>query len=136
MKAAIYYKQSKESRLKALHDNCDAVEKISYRKKFSKSEIQDLKDGLASSMIALVEIELELTDIKEEFKEKMSPIKDVIKRSVTYLSTGDREVDEPCFKFIDREEQVTGYYNEDGDLVRERPANPNEMQLTLKHKYE
>jgi hypothetical protein len=136
MKEAMYVKQSKESRLKSFQENCDAVEEISYRKKFTATEMAEHKDLLAASMIELGNIEAELANIKEDFKDKMDPIKSTIKRVVMWLESGDREVVEPCFKFIDRKDIVTGYYNESGELVRERPATTNELQLTIKYNEE
>lgn len=133
MKEAMYLKQSKESRLKQFHNNCDAVEEISYRKKFTKSEMTEHKDTLVDTLIELGKLEGELSLIKEDFSSKMSPLKKGIQRLVDWLEAGEREITEPCFKFIDRKDIVVGYYNEAGELVRERPATTNELQLKIKH---
>lgn len=133
MNAVMYKNKSKESRLKSFHENCDAVEEISYRKPFTKTETSEFKEELSQVMIDLAKIEAEWAIEKEKHSDQIKPVQSRIKRLVEYLEAGEREVLEPCFKFIDREKVEVGYYNEAGELVRERPANHNEMQLTIKH---
>ena len=129
----MYLKVSKEQRLKSFHNNCDDIEEISFRKKFTKSEMSEHKDTLVDTLISLGKLEGELSIIKEDFGSKMAPLKKSIQRLVDWLEAGEHEVTEPCFKFIDRKDIVVGYYNQAGELIRERPATTNELQLKLKH---
>ena len=57
-------KQSKESRLKNLHEKCDAVEEISYDKSFTVSEMAEIKDQLADESIKLSDVEAEFKEVK------------------------------------------------------------------------
>ena len=131
MNTAKYLKSSKESRLKNLHNNCDEVSEISYDKKFTTTELSEIKDSLADESIQLFDIEAEFKEVKQTYTDQMSPIKQSLKLSIGYLKNGKRLVSEPCFKFVDRENNETGYYNEDGELVYSRPANLDEMQMKL-----
>lgn len=38
---------------------------------------------------------------------------------------------EPCYKLIDEDEKMAGYYNKEGMLVYERPARLEELQPRL-----
>ena len=131
MNTAKYLKQSKESRMKNLHDNCDDVQEMSYDKSFTATEMSEIKDQLADESIKLFDVEAEFKEVKQTYTDQMSPMKQAIKLSIGYLKTGKRLVTEPCFKFVDRDNKETGYYNEDGELVYSRPSNMDEMQMKL-----
>ena len=47
------------------------------------------------------------------------------------ITDGSRTVEEICYKFVDYDERMVGYYNGDGELVKERPARKNELQKTI-----
>jgi hypothetical protein len=133
MNTAKYLKQSKESRLKNLHEKSDAVEQISYDKSFTASEMAEIKDELADESIKLSDVEAEFKEVKQTYTDQMAPMKQTIKLAIGHLKSGKRLVTEPCFKFVDRDNKETGYYNEDGELVYSRPANLDEMQFTIQH---
>jgi len=136
MNQAKYLKQSKESRMKNLHNNCEEVKEISYDKKFTATEMSEIKDRLADQSIALSDVEEEFKDVKQTYTDQMNPIKHDIKDQIGYLKSGKRLVTEPCYMFIDRETKETGFYNEDGELVHSRPSTLDEMQLKLDMKEE
>lgn len=131
MNTAKYLKQSKEQRMKNLHNNCDEVQEISYDKKFTATELSELKDTLADQSIQLSDVEEEFKDVKQSYADQMAPMKAEIKLAIGSLKSGKRIVTEPCFKFIDKDNKEVGYYNDDGELVYSRPANMDEMQLKL-----
>ena len=131
MNTAKYLKQSKESRMKNLHNNCDEVQEISYDKKFTATELSEIKDTLADQSIQLFDVTEEFRDVKQSFADEMAPMKQNIKHAIGHLKSGKRLVTEPCFKFLDKDNKEVGYYNEDGELVFSRPANLDEMQLKL-----
>lgn len=47
---------------------------------------------------------------------------------LTDIKRGYEEITDECFKFMDRSTRTTGYYNGNGDLVKERPMEAQEMQ--------
>lgn len=47
---------------------------------------------------------------------------------LTDIKRGYEEITDECFKFMERSTRTTGYYNGNGDLVKERPMEAQEMQ--------
>ena len=82
-------------------------------------------------MIAISAIEEELQAVKTEFKAKLKPLQEKKTQMVANIKAKAEYVTENCFKFVDREARMTGYYNADGDLVEARPSTANEMQLNM-----
>lgn len=113
-----------------LSDNCDAMESIGYTRRFSPDELAQKKEELANVSIELNEIEQEKKDAMAEFKERMKPYDEDRKRLLGELKDKSEYVNEACYKFIDHEERMVGYYNKLGELVSSRPIMPQEMQKT------
>lgn len=131
MKQKMYEKKSSIERQEKLSEMSDGVEAFTYQKEFSKSELTEIKDQVAKSLIELSDLEDELTDIKKEYGDKISPYKTELKRLTQFLKVGSRMVTEDCFKLIEVDSQETGFYNEDGILVFSRQCSPDEMQLKI-----
>lgn len=128
-----YLHKSKEERIQKLKTECDKAEDLNYQKEFTKSELTDLRKDLGDFMIKLADLEDKLSETKSEFADKMSPVRDDIKRIVGQLRSGSRLVTEKCFKFVDRDGEKVRYYNEDGIMVHTRTATPQDLQFEIKH---
>ncbi|MGI6337849.1 MAG: hypothetical protein ACOXZV_00535 [Bacteroidales bacterium] len=118
-----------EERIRFLRDNCDKVEKKTYRRKFSPDELRQKKDLLAETSISINEIEDEKKDLLAEIRQRLDPLNTAKKTLLTEIKYKAEEVNEECFKFIEGDD--VGYYNADGDLIEQRPAYPNERQGTI-----
>lgn len=114
-----------------MRSNSDGTEEISYTKEFSHDDIAAKKDELAEVSIEKSEIEEEKKEVIAEFKMRIDPIKDRINALLTDLKHKSEYVKENCHKFVDRESQMVGYYNSEGDLVYSRPLNASEKQVSL-----
>lgn len=123
--------ESAIERRRFLEDNADAVEEKGYMRAYSPEELQGHKESLANTMIAISAIEEELQAVKTEFKAKLKPLQEKKTQMVANIKAKAEYVTENCFKFVDREARMTGYYNADGDLVEARPSTANEMQLNM-----
>lgn len=119
-----------EQRPQFLSDNCDAMEGIGYTRRFSPEELAQKKEELANVSIELDEIEQEKKDAMAAFKERMKPFDEDRKRLLEELKDKSEYVNETCYKFIDHDERMVGYYNKLGELVSSRPIMPQEMQKT------
>ena len=119
-----------DQRPQFLSDNCDAMEDIGYTRRFSPDELAQKKEELANASIELAEIEQEKKDAMAEFKERMKPFDEDRKRLLEELKNKSEYVNETCYKFIDHDERMVGYYNKLGELVSSRPIMPQEMQKT------
>lgn len=84
------------------------------------------------------QIDLDMAALEEEkkafmqaYKDKLKPKKERKKTLLTDIKRGYEEITDECFKFMDRSTRTTGYYNGNGDLVKERPMEAQEMQKTV-----
>ena len=119
-----------EARRQMLEDSCDAMEEIGYTRRFSPEELSQKKESLAELSISINDIEVEKTEAMQFYKEKLKPLNEDKKELLTELKNKSVYVNDKCFKFIDHEERMVGYYNADGELVSSRPIMPQEMQKT------
>lgn len=114
-----------------LADNCDAVEPVSYMKQFTVEKLQGVKEELANVSIEISDIEQELADFKEQIKMRVKPLKEIRAARIADVKAKAENVTEDCYKFVDRDQKMTAFYNGEGDLVTIRPATADELQPTL-----
>lgn len=98
--------------------------------KFDQSEINDLRAELAQVSIMVQELDVELAEIKSEFKNKTKPLGERIGKILEELKSGGEYVKGECFKFIDPDEGKVGWYSPDGYLLEERDIRQEERQRT------
>ncbi|MFB5946086.1 hypothetical protein [Albibacterium profundi] len=114
-----------------LEDNADAVEKMSYLKKFSSEEIMEMKNRLSDVSIDLNDIEEEKKAQTALYKAKAKPYVEEKKQLLDHIKNKSILVNEECYKFIDHEAGKVRFYNAIGDLVEERQIMPSERQTTI-----
>jgi len=114
-----------------LKDNCEKVENKGYMKPFTPEELQGHKENLAELSMQIEEVEDEKKEAARHFKLTLDPLLAQRREMVSNIRQKAQYVNELCYKFIDREEKQTGYYNADGDLIELRPATADELQPTL-----
>lgn len=124
------YKHARE-REAFLKDNCDKVEEKGYMKPFTLEQLQGHKESLANVSISIEEIESEKKEAMEQFKGQLKPLAEQRKQMVSNIKAKAEYVKEVCFKFIDQDEKMVGYYNSDGNLIESRPATADELQPTI-----
>lgn len=120
-----------EARVNALDANSDAIEEITYTRRFSPDELADMRNRLADNSIEESDIEAKKKEEIDRFKDKLKPIQKAKTTLLSKLKTKTEQVTESCYKMINREERLVGYYNSDGELVSARPLNAQEMQKTI-----
>lgn len=118
-------------RKRFLEDNCDGVEELSYTKKLPEEEVADLKEQLVVNNIELQDKEFEKEEVMKGFKEEIKALKGTQKELTDKLRSKSEFVKEKVYRITDRDTRETGYYNDEGDLVFQRPARPEEMQGTV-----
>lgn len=118
-------------RRQMLEDNCAAVERITYTSPFSEEEMGERKTELANIDLDMAALEEEKKAFMQAYKDKLKPKKERKKTLLTDIKHGYEEITDECFKFMDRSTRTTGYYNGNGDLVKERPMEAQEMQKTV-----
>lgn len=120
-----------EERVNALDANSDAIEEITYTRRFSPDELADMRSRLADNSIEESDIEARKKEEIDRFKDQLKPIQKAKTTLLSKLKTKTEQVTESCYKMINREERLVGYYNSDGELVSARPLNAQEMQKTI-----
>ena len=118
-------------RIQFLKDNCDKVEEMGYMKQFTPDEIQQQKDELSEVAITINDIESERKEAMNEFKSKIKPLETQKATLLKNIKTKAEFVREECFKFVDFDDRMVGFYNSDGVLVEMRPMRPDEGQRTI-----
>jgi hypothetical protein len=114
-----------------LKDNCDKAENRGYMKPFTADELQQRKENLADVSVRIDEIETEKKEQAKVFKDALDPLVKQRSGMVDDIRRKSRYVNEVCYKFVDAEERMTGYYNSDGDLIESRPATADELQPSM-----
>lgn len=122
----------KQKRAQFLDDNCEKKEEIGYMHRFKQEELTVKKDELATVAIEINDIKIEQKEAAKLVKEQLKPLEETKAGLLKDLKTKAEFRTEVCFKFIDHTERKVGYYNLEGKLVEERPARPEESQLTMK----
>lgn len=120
-----------EERKDFLDANSDAIEPLSYTRRFSSDELLKKKDDLSTLDIEINDLEEEKKEIMDSFKEKIKPLAEDRKKLLRDLKDKSESVNRPCYKRIYHEERMVGFFNELGDLVYSRPIQAQEMQRTI-----
>ncbi len=120
-----------EEREQFLRDNCDAVEEVTYSKAFTSEELAKQRENLTEVSIKIADIEEEKKQVMDGFKEQLKPLQTEKAEAISNLKSKSQVVTEECFKFLDEESGMIGFYNREGNLVNSRPAFPNELQKTM-----
>ena len=120
-----------KDRAQFLYDNCDAVEEVTYNKAFTPEELAQKREELTDASIKIADIEEEKKQIVDEYKERLKPLQEVKGEAIRALREKSQTVTEECYKFLDEETKMVGFYNKEGSLVNSRPAFPKELQRTI-----
>ena len=131
MEKQLFAELPPKQRLEALRDNADSIEEMGYMKSFDPEVLDSMKDTLVAATIELTELEVEMKQIQDQFKNKMAPLKKAVALNAKFLKEKAEFVKEQCFKLIDYTKAEVGYYNGNGELIMTRPAKPEEAQKTI-----
>lgn len=120
-----------EQRKRFLKDNADAVVEKTYMKKFTPEQLQGHKETLANTSIEINEIEEELREVKSEYKERLKPLHEKRNQMIQNIRSKSELVTGICYQFVNNEERMTYFYNEEGDCIEARPCTADELQKTV-----
>ncbi len=120
-----------EERAQFLEDNCDAVEDVTYSRAFSPEELALEREQLTDSSIKIADIEEEKKAVMDGFKERLKPLNETKDEAIKALREKSQTVTEKCYKFLDEETKMVGFYNKEGNLVNSRPAFQKELEKTI-----
>lgn len=122
---------SLEEREQFLRNTCDGMEEISYSRVFTPEELAKQREVLTEASIALADIEQAKKDAMAGFKEQAKPYEEQKSKAIENLKAKAETVFETCYKYVDEETKMVGFYNSEGNLVSSRPAFQDELQKTV-----
>ena len=120
-----------EKRAQFLEDNCDAVEDVTYSRAFAPEELALKREQLTDSSIKIADIEEEKKAVMDSIKERLKPLQEQKDEAIKALREKSQTVTEKCYKFLDEETKMVGFYNKEGNLVSSRPAFQKELEKTI-----
>ena len=120
-----------EERASFLEDNCDVVEEVTYSRAFEPEELALKREQLTDASIKIADIEEEKKEVVDGFKERLKPLQEQKADAIKALRDKSQTVTEKCYKFLDEETKMVGFYNKEGNLVSSRPAFQRELQKTI-----
>lgn len=120
-----------EERASFLEDNCDAVEDVTYSRAFAPEELALKREMLTDASIEIADIEEQKKKVMDEFKKRLEPLNVVKSDAIKALREKSQTVTEKCYKFLDEETKMVGFYNKEGNLVNSRPAFQKELEKTI-----
>lgn len=114
-----------------LADNSDAIEEVSYSKSFSSDELTEKRVELEHVSVRIDDLEEAKKDYLDVLKTEMKPLLESKKTVIKELKEKAATVRENCYRFLDEETRMVGFYNSEGLLVYSRPATVAELQKTI-----
>ena len=120
-----------EERASFLEDNCDAMEEVTYSRAFEPEELALKREQLTDASIKIADIEEEKKEVMDGFKERLKPLQEQKADAIKALRDKSQTVTEKCYKFLDEDTKMVGFYNKEGNLVSSRPAFQRELQKTI-----
>ena len=120
-----------EQRGAILKDSCDQIVERSYTRKFGSEETNERRAELAEVAIRVNDLEEELSSIRANYKAKIKPLCERIAAIRDELKAGGEWVNGECYKFVDEDEGMVGFYSPEGYLLEQRPMTPDERQRNL-----
>jgi hypothetical protein len=123
--------QDEEARKSYLEANCDAVENISYSHYLSPSELETVKERICELTDTINDAEEDKKAYLDQHRKETAHLTQLRKTLMEKWKCKMETVKGECYKVIDRDTKMVGYYDADGVLVNSRPATKEEAQRTI-----
>jgi hypothetical protein len=122
---------SEQDRKAVLESEALAVEEGKYQKPLTNDEVLYYKDILAENSINQAVILDEFQQVKDTYKERLKPIKEVISESLEAIKTRSIEKEGRLYKLADFEDQMIHKVDESGNVIHSRKMLPEERQFRI-----
>lgn len=131
MDKQLFQSYSPEERVRMLNDNAEKKEEMTHPVELTGDELNDVKDYFISTTVEMKKLEDRKKEFQEWFKNEMKPLKDRYAELQEQLRYKVIEVTEDVLYIADHDEGMMGMYNEEGDLISQRPLKKEERQIRL-----
>lgn len=122
---------SDEDRKAVLESEAIAVEEGTYEKPLSQEELAYYKDELAAKSIDQAVILDEIARIKEQYKERLKPIKEAITEAIKAVKYKSVQKEGRLYKLADFDAQMIHKVDELGNVIHSRRMLPEERQFRI-----
>ncbi len=122
---------STDDRMTVLSAESVGVEEQPYMRPLSQEELALYKDELAQNSILQAMILDELSQVKEEFKLRLDPLKEKIGEALQALKHKAVKSAGKLYKMADYENKMIFYVDTDGNVISARGMRPEERQFHL-----
>jgi len=126
-------KLSNEERETLLVGESISVDIQTYHIPCDQAELTIVKDELSKASVQRSFIEEEFKTVKESFKERLSPIQEMISESIATLKTGTKTVNGKVYLLPDFENKMMHSIDQAGNVLNSRPMKPEERQFRIEH---
>lgn len=116
-----------EARKQMLEDNCDKVESKTYIDRWTPNRVQQEKNNYIDLQSKIAKLTAELAQVQSEYKGEIKPLKEQSGIILNNIQQGGELVTKDCYKFVEEDEKMVGFYDAKGHLIDSRPATPEEM---------
>ena len=76
-------------------------------------------------------MEQSLAEIRDDYKGKIKPLEERIVKLRDELKAGGDWIKGECYKFVDEEEKMVGFYSPEGYLLEQRTMTQEERQRNV-----
>lgn len=132
MDKLIFNEYSDLDREEMLQSNAESIEEGQYFEKLPEEELAEKRRQFSNKSIEIAKLEDKKKEAMDEFKAKLTPVKQEAKNLLVEIKTGHTEKSGKLFKMIDHENSQVGFYTAEGVLIDQRPATREESsQLSI-----
>ncbi len=116
-----------EQRKQVLEDNCEKVESKTYIDRWTPNQVQQEKNNYIDLQSKIAKLTAELAQVQAEYKGEIKPLREQAGIILGNIQQGGELVTKDCYKFVEEDEKMVGFYDSKGHLIDSRPATPEEM---------
>ncbi len=120
-----------KERLMILQENAQKIEVTTYQKNLTDDELAVKREDLAENHIKLDQFEDEFSEVKQNFKLKVKPLKNANKVILAEIKTKQTSVDGTLFHMANHEDGMMEIYDQEGILISSRRLRPEERQGSI-----
>lgn len=131
MKPKLFEGQSKKVIIDNLESLCHSKQEMVYMKNLDEQTLQKKEKEFVADNIKLSKLKDDFDKVKEEFKNKMKPVEQMLVQNLNVLKNKAEEVEGTVYLIDDQEEGLMGYYDLEGNLLNSRRLTADERQLHI-----
>lgn len=112
-----------------LANHCESSEETKYYRDLSEQDLIEKHQDLSKNLIELNQLEEELKDIKDDFKERMKPKKVLQKELLEAIGVKKELINGTLFHIANHADGMMETFTETGELYSSRRLKPEERQM-------